>query len=208
MQAGTGADLVRLAFGAPLRIRAQATGSGTRLTVDLGADASVRIQVRFQVERQRTVDLAREAVSAERDGRLGESLSLWKRLLAEVPVEASEIERAEMARARLLQAGFEEVRHLESEIVRARFFRLVDLYRLCRSRAEEIGARYVDSEVEEGALALAAEIDADLAELVVDLDRHEVARLEAILAALEAQEATELAAEVRRTLETRYGKVQ
>ena len=82
--------------------------------------------------------------------------------------------------------------------------RLVDLYRQCHARCEEVAQRYAGSEVERAARELQQEIDGDLAGLEQDLDRDEVARLQSILAALEAQEASALAQEVRSYLETRF----
>ena len=92
-----------------------------------------------------------------------------------------------------------------TRVERARFFRLVDLYRECRQAAEAIGQRYAGSEVEAKAQEIAAEIDAELAELEVDLDRHEVQRLEAIQTALAAQGAETLAGEVERYLSDNFG---
>ena len=154
------------------------------------------------------IDLTARAESAESNGDRGEALRRWQELLDEVPFDGPAVARAQAERARLLQAGFEETGALSAEIERARFFRLVDLYRQCREQAVDIGVRYAGSEVEENATGLVTAIDKDLAGLEADLDRFEVQRLKAILAGLQAQEATTLAAEVERYLTEKYEGVK
>ena len=82
---------------------------------------------------------------------------------------------------------------------------MIDIYRECRSGAQDLARRYAGSEVESGASDLLAHIDEDLAQLEADLDRHEVERLRSILAVLELRESPELAQEVRKYLTDEYG---
>jgi hypothetical protein len=81
---------------------------------------------------------------------------------------------------------------------------LLDIFRACRAKAEQLAARYKGSEVEPEALALAQQIDQDLAGLEADLDRTEVKRLTGIAAALDAQKSPKLATRVRDYLAERF----
>lgn len=203
---GRGASMIRIALGGPAKVRARPEQGGYRVRAELVPGAQPLVQLRFREESQATVNLAADANAAEQRGDLGECLRLWQRLLDEYPFEESQVARAEAVRARLLRAGFEEVRGLAVEIERAEFFRLVDLYRECHRDAMDIARRYAGSEVESDARELIADIEAKLADLEADLDRHEVQRLRAIQSALEAQGAEGLSREVRDYLATRYGQ--
>jgi len=206
---GSSHDLIRLAFGEPVEVRAsRVDGGALDVQVALGADTSPLVQLVFEEERRRVIALTAEAGRAEASGDLGGAMARWQELLDEVPFDAPAVARAQVERARLLQAGFEEAAALSAEVERARFFRLVDLYRQCRSLAEEIGARYAGSEVEETTRELIAGIDQDLSGLEADLDRHEVLRLGAILMGLQAQGSTGLAGEVERYLTEKFEGVQ
>lgn len=194
-------DFVRVAFDTPVAVRGVAEGAGARISVQgLGA-AKVVLQLEFKEERESAGNLAYAARNAEKKGELGECLAQWTTLLDTYPYEDALVAEAEAARARLLQKGLGEVREVRAESDRARFFRLVDLYRQCRDKALAIGRRYAKSTVEAEANALAADVERDLAGLEADLDRAERARLSAILAVLEAQKATGLAAEVKSYLD-------
>lgn len=205
---GSAHELKRLDLGAPTLVSATRQGGAIEVRATLAAGAAPRVQLRFEEERRRMIDLTARAEAAESGGDRGEALRRWQELLDEVPFDAPAVARAQAERARLLQAGFEETGALSAEIERARFFRLVDLYRQCREQAVDIGARYAGSEVEENSSELVAAIDLDLSELEADLDRFEVQRLQAILAGLKAQEATSLAAEVERYLTEKYEGVK
>lgn len=174
------------------------------MTVELSSGAKPLIQVRFREERTAAINLAADAEAAERTGRLGECLALWQQLLDRYPFEDHLVQRAEKQRAILLRKGLEEARSLEGQIERARFFRLAGLYRECRDHARDIARRYAGSEVEGGAQAMVARVDADLAALETDLDRREVQRLQAILQTLESREAKGLAARMRAYLQEEY----
>ena len=204
---GRGVELVRIAFGAPLAVRARYAGAALDFEVDLSGGVAPLVQVRYRAEREAAVNLAADAEAAEQRGALGECMRLWGELLDRYPFEGAKVSRANAVRARLLRAGVDELRGLDAVVERARFFRLLDLYRQCRATATEIAGRYAGSEVEDGALELVAAIDADLTLLEADLDRHEVARLHSILRVLEAQGAEQLAREMRAYLAQRYGEV-
>lgn len=209
MLVGSAHDLVRLSLGAPVKVRAvRLEGGALEVEASLGASATPLVQLVFDEERRRMIALRALAEEAEGDGDLGGALMRWQELLNEVPFDAPAVAKAQAARARLLQAGFMETNGLVAEIERARFFRLVDLYRQCRQMAEGISARYAGSEVADNATALVSGIDKDLQGLEADLDRYEVARLLAVLAGLQAQEATSLVGEVEDYLAEKYGRVR
>jgi hypothetical protein len=202
---GSGVRLLRLHFDAPARVTADAYEGGFRVQAELSA-GGLEVQTTFQEERVAALSLASEARAARRAGKLGDCLAKWDELLDRFPYEEAVVAEAEVARTELVQAGLAETRAVAQEIERARFFRLVDLFRLCRRQAEAVAVRYAGSEVEVGARALMAEVDTDLAGLEADLDRHEVARLSAILTVFEAQEWQGLASEVRSYLRDEYGE--
>lgn len=204
---GSKSELVRVALKSPATVRAAPEGAGSasvRLTIDAGAPLSeITLQVEFKEERTHAGDLAHAARNAEKRGELGESLKQWSALLDTYPYETQLVEEAEASRARLLEKGLAELRALRAESERARFFRLADLFQQCRDKALAIGARFGGSEVEREAAELAAEVERDLSGLRVEREHAEIARLEAICKALEAQKATTLAAEVKSYLESR-----
>ncbi len=199
---GGGHDLVALAFDAPTRVTARREGAALRVRA---AAASATLKVDFREERARAGDLAFAAREAEEQGELGECLARWSELLANAPFEAKLVQEARSARTRLEQAGLVELAEVQASFERARFFRLVDLYRQCKSRAQAVGAKYAGSQVEAQAAALVTEVELALGELEVDLSKDEVDRLRAILTVLEKTESPRLAREVRQYLTEQYG---
>jgi hypothetical protein len=202
---GKDRDLVALRFDEPVDLRGTAEGGGVRLRIDLGATVGFAIQLDFNDEREQASTLAYEARQADRAGKLGECLRAWARLLAEFPFEEALVAEAENATGRLVQAGMVELGELRGEFERARFFRLVDLYRQCRERARSIGQRFAGSEVETAAEGLVGEVQLALGTLETDLFQDEIARLQAIREVLAASESPRLAAEVGSYLSERYG---
>lgn len=205
---GSKIDLVRFKFAQPVKVRGVREASASRILVELGAGGSqeVLVQLDFKEERTQAGNIAHAARNAEKKGDLGECLEQWARLLDTYPYEEALVSEAEATRGRLVQTGLEELRVVRTEIERARFFRLVDLFRQCREKALRVGSRFARSEVESEARRVAGEVDQDLAGLEADLDKAERARLTAILDALEAQKASGLAGEVREYLTTRLGR--
>jgi hypothetical protein len=211
---------VRLVFGAPVSLRGVAEGSASRIqampegampegaTSGGGEIGEVSIQLDFAEDRKKAGDLAYAARNAEKKGDLGECLAKWSELLNEVPFDDALVAEGDQKRASLVQQGLSELQAVRVEVDRAKFFRLVDLDRRCKSRALAVGAKYKGSEVDAEAQRIAAAIDVDLVGLEADLARAERARLEGILAALEATKSTGLAAEVRAHLETMPKRVE
>jgi hypothetical protein len=198
---GAGLDLVRVRFSVPCKVTGTPEGGAFRFECALEADAKVELQVVFQKERLFADEAARRAREAEKQGRLGDCLAAWRELLDRAPFDAQLVKEAENVRARLIQQGLAEVQAAKQSAERARFFRLVDLFRQVRNGAQAIGAKYAKSEVEAAASALVADIERDLVGLEQDLDTAERGRLQAILAALEAQKMPHLAPRVRETLD-------
>ena len=201
---GTGRDLIRLSFAAPASVRGRPHGPGFQLEAELGAPA-VLMQLSFTAERVEAENLAREAQLAEQQGRRGHALRLWSRLRDELPFDAALVERADAQRSRLVQEGMALVQEIKLEFERARFFRLVDIFRQCEISARACADTYSGTEVESAALELLGQVKAELDLLEAGLDEFEVLRLIAILEALEARQMPQLAARVRAVLRDTYG---
>ncbi|MFN0007712.1 MAG: FHA domain-containing protein [Planctomycetota bacterium] len=193
---GKGAELVRIVFAAPVAVQGVAEGSSSRVTAR-GEIAEIVLQLDFTEDRKKAGDLAHAARNAEKKGDLGECLARWAELLNAFPFDAELVGEAEAKRAALVQQGLSELQAVRSEIERAEFFRLVDLYRQCRSRAVGVGTRFAGSEVELEASKVVEEANRHLAGFEAELARVEQQRLRAILAGLEARKAAGLAAKVR-----------
>ena len=198
--AGAGKDQVRLAFAEPVQLRGKPEGSGLRLEFELGPGSSARLQTNFIAERDEAQKLARAAREAEQGGQLGRAAEQWGKLRDEYPFDARSLEEAEVARARIAEGGLATLRTLRGEVERARFFRLVELYRKCRRDTLAAAARYEGSDIATEANSVVAEIDQDLALLEADLTKAERARLEGIAGALERSESPRLATRVREVL--------
>lgn len=194
---GAGKDLVALGFDTPVRVQARAEGAGLRLEFAVSGAARMKVQVGFRAERESALAIAREAREAERAGRLGDCIAIWNRLRDEAPFDTELLAEGEASRARLVESGAAEARNLRAEIERARFFRLVELFRQCRERAEALGRRYAGSELEAAAAELVTQVRADLDVLEADLNKAERARLESIERALLAAQNEHLAQRVR-----------
>ena len=196
--AGAGKDQVRLAFAEPVQLRGKPEGSGLRLEFELGPGSSARLQTNFIAERDEAQKLARAAREAEQGGQLGRAAEQWGKLRDEYPFDARSLEEAEVAR--VAEGGLATLRTLRGEVERARFFRLVELYRKCRRDTLAAAARYEGSDIATEANSVVAEIDQDLALLEADLTKAERARLEGIAGALERSESPRLATRVREVL--------
>lgn len=200
---GSGIDVVRLRFTEPVTIVGTAAGAASRIAVRGPAARSFALQVDFAEERKSAGNLAYEARAAEKKGDLGGALAKWGELLNAYPFEEALVSEAETTRAKLIQAGLEELRIVSAEVERARFFQLAELSRQCRDKALAVGARYAKSEVEAEAARVADSVAQDLAAFGTERKTAERARLEAILAALEAKKQDGLAGEVRAYLDAK-----
>ena len=163
------------------------------------------MQLSFASERVEAEGLAREAQLAEGQGRRGDSLRLWSRLRDELPYDQELVERADAQRSRLVQEGMAVVQEVKLEFERARFFRLVDIFRQCEASARECADTYSGTEVESAARELLGQVSAELEVLEADLDEVEVLRLISILQVLEARQMPQLADRVRAVLRDTYG---
>lgn len=202
---GSGRDLVRVDLGRPARLTGRPEGGGFRLEAELGPSGELALQLAFREERAAAQGLAADARRAEAEGRMGEALATWKRVLDEYPFEAPLLTEAGASRGRIEQAGLSELQGVRVRLERARFFRLVDVYRRCRDGARRVAEGYAPSAVADEGQALLGEIEGELGVLERELDKAERARLLGIEAALRAEGAEKLAARVRERLEARFG---
>ncbi|MDZ4772052.1 MAG: FHA domain-containing protein [Planctomycetota bacterium] len=200
---GSGADMVRLQLATPAQVRAVAEGGAVRLFAAPGG--KVDMQIDFAAERKEAGNIAYAARGAEQRGELGAAITQWQALLNGFPFEDALVTEAETARTRLVQKGLEELRAVEADVERARFFRLADIFKKCRENALALAKRFERSEVEERAQKLAALLTDEIGTLEVDVHQAERARMRGILATLEARGAMTLAGEVRRYLTDNLG---
>ncbi len=202
---GRGFNLMRIGFAEPVEVDlAVARGAG-RVSFALGDLDAFEIQLTFREERNEAAALASTARSAAQRGDPGASLAAWSELLDRYPFEAQLVEEAGEARGRILADGLNEVAAVREEVERARFFKLADLFRLCRERALAVGASYAGSEVETEAKALAAEIDAELADFDAERRAARADRLNAILRVIEGEEWKGLSEHLRGALRDEEG---
>jgi hypothetical protein len=202
---GSGKDEVALVFPSPVDIRGKPDNGGFQIEAALGGATSVLMQLSFRAERDEAQALARTAREAEKQSQLGSALAQWAKLRDQFPFESTLLDEAEATSARLITQGLSETRELRYRAERARFFRLVDLFRQCKTAAQQTAAKYEGSEVQTEALALVESIQKDLGALEADLDKAEVARLRGMVNALETQKSPKLAQLVRDYLGERYG---
>ena len=200
-----GKDLVALNFAQPVDLVGRPEGAGVRIDASGSGASTAVLQLDFSADRAEAGNLAYAARKSEREGRLGDCLEEWARVLGEFPFEASLVAEAREARSRLSQAGLEELEVVSTSFERAKFFRLVDLFRLCRTNATHLAEKFRGSEVEDKARALIAEIEVSLAGLEADLNEDEIQRLRAIAGSLEASDSPRLAGAVRGYLKTEFG---
>jgi hypothetical protein len=205
---GSGRDLVRIDFGADVALSGRPDGEGFRLEAQLNAGSELALQLAFKEERAEAQGLAADARRAESEGRMGEALATWKRVVDEVPYESALLTEAGESRARIEQAGLAELATVRVRLERARFFRLVDVYRRCRDGARSVAQGFAPSAVADEGQALLAEIESELGVLERDLDKAERERLVGIEAALRAEGAEKLAARVHERIEQRFGGAQ
>ena len=132
------------------------------VAVQLEGTDAMGLQLSFAGEREQAARVAAEARSATRDGKVGDALSSWGRLLDEFPYEANLVSEAEREHGLLLQLGLEELAGLRDEFERARFFGLAGLFRELRGQATSLASRYAGSVVEAEARALDGLIATDL----------------------------------------------
>lgn len=201
---GAGKDLVSIGFDVPVDVQARAEGAGLRLEFALQGARQALLQVGFRSEREAALAIARQAREAERADRLGECVATWTRLRDEAPFDGELLAEGEAARARIAELGATEIRALRTEVERARFFRLVEIYRQCRTRAEALGARFSGSDIASAASDLVAEVRRDLDVLEAELDKEERARLESIARALRAAKSDGLAQRVQEYLDKNF----
>jgi hypothetical protein len=160
--------------------------------------------VTFNDDRVAAEALARDARAAARAGEPSRVIATWSRLINEHPIDANLIKEAEEGRAKALTEGLAAVAAVRADVERARFFRLLALFRECRAKSLATAEAYAGSDVEANARALAASVEQDIAVLARDLDQLEARRLAEIHAALVAAKQPKLAARVAAELAERF----
>ncbi len=190
---GSGAEMVHVAFSAPTKVTARASGEGTTFRAQVDGGQPVLIKTRFMEERTLAQRLARRAKEERSSGDSGAALATWDELLTTVPFDGSLISQAAIAQSELLGEGRAELKGLTQEVERARFFGLADLYRQKLTRAEDLVRRYRGTDVEAEATALTSLIQSELAALDSGDTRDELMRLEAIGTVLKRSGADDLA---------------
>ena len=202
---GRALDLVRVGFGRPVRLAGGVADGVLRVRAEAEGLDGFELQVTFTEERAAAALLAEEGAAAERKGQPGAALAAWEQLLDRYPFDSEAIRRAEEARGRLTQVGLEEVDVVRHELERARFFQLADLYVACEQRLEETARRYAGSEVEAEARQVIAAARAERAGLegAGEAAGGELARIRAVLGALDPERSPSLVEHVRSSLERR-----
>lgn len=203
---GEGLSLVRLAFPAPVAVRARVAGRTVRFDLSVKDGDSVRVQLRFLEERTAAERAAVAARESESRGAMGEALQGWSRLLEQHPFDAALVQEAEASVGRLLALGLDEVAAIRKTHEQSQFFGLAGLYRREKSDAREVADRFAGTEVATAALELHGEIAARLEALEGDRRLAEEHRLEEIHDALEREEARRLAERVAQRLEGLEGE--
>lgn len=202
---GKGYDLVQFTFASPVTITGRPEANGVRITARVGTSPRVGLEVDFHAETAAARGLKQDAIEARAKDRMGEAYAAWRRLRDVFPYDEELLAEAEREMQEIAQSGLDALQSVREDVERARFFRLREGYAECRREAEAVGERYAGTVVEEDALSLAREIEAEASDLETELEADEVRRLKGILAALEGSDSPSLASAVRSYLETRYG---
>ena len=194
---GTGRDMLRLAFAGPTRIWGYPKDGRFHLKADLGSAASLGIQLSFIEEFSAANKLAAKAKDEESQGKFGAALASWTKLEQELPFEHDLLERAQAARARLVQSGWDEFQRLSFEAENARFFALPAVVRATLESAARLAGRYAGSEVAAKTAELERTLQQDLAQLEAAQGAAERARLVQIADVLAARGEKNWSARVR-----------
>ncbi len=194
---GSGRDMLRLAFGAPTRLRGYPKDGRFHIQADLGSSAGLGIQLSFLEEFSAATKLAAKAKDEEGQGQLGQALASWSKLEQELPFDRDLLERAQSARARLMQGGWDEFQRLTVEAENARFFALPAVVRATMESAQRLAQRYAGSEVASKTAELQQTLQQELGQLEAAQSAAERARLVQIADVLAARGENNLAARVR-----------
>ncbi len=201
---GRGSELVRIGFPAPVDLRGAMADFALRLRVGplSGASADFDVQLSFSEERARAVALSQKARQAERDNEIGAAIAGWRELLDRYPFDGELVREGETAFARLIEAGQVELEAWQTELERARFFRLPELYRACGDGFTSLAARYAGTSLEAEAQALAAEVEEALSE-VADSSSEASGLIGGVLEALDSEASPKLYEHLRSALSER-----
>jgi hypothetical protein len=197
---GRGSELLRLGFAAPVAVSAKSQAGALAFRVALGGLEGCELQLAFAEERAGASGLADRATELEKKRDLGGALAAWSELLDRAPFDARLVARASEARARLLQEGSRAVSALRSEMERARFFLLPELFAEGQERALDLARQYRGSPVQREASETADLCARALSELSAGARSGDEERLRGVLAALDPTAFPRLAQHVRDAL--------
>ncbi|MSR61101.1 MAG: FHA domain-containing protein [Planctomycetes bacterium] len=205
---GSGTELLRLGFQKPVEVSAVSVEGAVAFSIALAGLTGCELQLTFAEERAEAATLAGQAADAERRKDLGGALAAWGQLLDRFPYERKLVAQATETRARLVQAGLNQVDELRRELERARFFLLPELFANGRAKALELAQQYKGSEVELEAQKTAEQCHVALTELRAGDRSGDDRRLKGVLEALDPQTNPRLTEHVRDALQgaTQGGK--
>jgi len=188
---GRGLDMVRLEFDEPVAVRGRRDAAGATVDVEMGRLGRLAAQLAFTAERGAAATLASATRRAEQDGRLGDALAGWSRLLATYAFQDELVAEAEAAIARITTTGSGALDELGGAVDRAGFFALPGVYDDCEARALALVERFTPQDggtnpVLESARAMLARVRDERATLVeAGTDAGASSRLDAIKGFLE-----------------------
>ena len=193
---GSDAKLVSVSLPSARAVTGKPQGGGMVVRFDVSKGESVHLQFDFSEERTRAQRMARQAREAISNGASGDAVRIYGELLRECPFDQALIDQAGTALDQITAVGRQELKGLATEVERARFFGLGDLYREKLARVRALQARYESTAVAPACEALASDIEAELQKLGSGVAEDEGKRLEAVASALREHGSEGLAARV------------
>lgn len=193
---GAGQAALCLRFGDATTVSAREANGRVLFRWATAPGATTTVQLGFAEERAAAARLARRAREEMKAGRPGAAHRVWGELLDRVPFVESLVDEAITAQGRIDDEARERLMALATEVERARFFQLGDLYREKLAEADELAATYAGTSAEAELEALRGALSTEIDRLSTDSVKDEERRLMGIAAALRARGSTELASEV------------
>ncbi|MBI1381239.1 MAG: FHA domain-containing protein [Planctomycetaceae bacterium] len=183
---GEGLEQMRLALPGAIALAANPEdGWWIARAGPIPRQGSIELQLAFQAERVEARRLAELARGLADDPK---ALETWRELLARFPFEAELVREAEAALTAAQAAALSDLRALEADAMRARFFRLDPLLARVERGARELAARAGGGQAAERAESLAESLAAERETLRGDGNRDRRAALQAMGAYFERAE--------------------
>lgn len=194
---GAERERLRVSFSPPVALRGIVEGELLRLVWEPPAQSSLDIQFSFEDEKRRAIELEHQADTADREGRIGDAITLRSQIIEEFPFEAALLDRNQAKRDARILEGQKVVARLERAVADADLFRIPGALRLAKAQAEELLSSYRGTDVAERAEAVMRAVDQTLAEVEAELGEREALRLKTIASAFAASQAADLATHIR-----------